>query len=140
MNILWSIEESAGEKAIRLSPKDQVKQVFAGVLFKKGIRGCAFRVTFHEIKQEFVESSIKLVIDNKIIQEKTIQITENKHEYHILLPAVKNVEQKVSVTLTVLEGTLCLPKSSLGTGMGFVKQGETFVPSGNFAFGIILEG
>ncbi len=139
MNILWSIEGSTGEKTIRLVPKDQVKQVFAGVLFKKGIRGCAFRVTFGETKQEIIKSSITLTIDNKVIQEKTIQIAENKQEYYILLPNVKKVEKKVSVTLTVLEGTLCLPKSSLGTGMGFVKQGATFVPSGNFAFGIILE-
>ena len=47
-------------------------------------------------------------------------------------------KSKIEVILQVLKGSIEINISSIGTGMGFHKVQDEFVPTNHFALGIIV--
>ena len=80
---------------------------------------------------------MKLVIDSKVVHETSFSPTETT-EYFFEFEEIFYPEVKIEIIMEVEDGTVLLPISSIGNGMGFQKIQGKFVPTKHLALGLIL--
>lgn len=136
MEIIWGYSpektldftKEIGEKVIA------VKQVFAALLFKTGIKGICTKIDSFKANTSV---NIELDIDSvKVFEEK---FYPNRAKiYYFELPEVIKPKLKIEVLLNVENGYVTLPLSSIGTGMGFQKTDQDFQPTNHLALGLLI--
>ncbi|MCE7742054.1 MAG: hypothetical protein GOP50_06315 [Candidatus Heimdallarchaeota archaeon] len=111
-----------------------VKQLFSALLFKNGIKGICAKIATSESNSLI---QIELHIDSEKVFEEVISPNE-KQEYFFELDEVIVPEIKIEVILQVKNGSVQLPLSSIGTGMGFQKTTGDYQPTNHLALGLII--
>ncbi len=113
-----------------------VKQIFSALLFSVGIKGTCVNIISFE-KNTFVK--IKLHIDSEKVFEKDFLPHEAK-EYYFELEEVIIPKSKIEVILEVMEGSVQIPLSSIGVGMGFQKTEteKNYQPTNHLALGLLI--
>jgi len=111
-----------------------VKQLFSALLFKNGIKGISIEIVSYT---DNAAVNISLIIDSAKVFDEDFSPKESKR-YDFLLSEIVFPSSKIEVELTVKEGSVTLPISSIGVGMGFQKQSDKYLPTNHIALGLIL--
>jgi hypothetical protein len=136
MTIIWgytrseklSTDEIIGERV------KEIKQMFSALIFKNGLKG--FSVNFEAIHHLPV-IKFSLIIDSIAVDVITFS-PERSGEFTFILDEIVYPKSKIEVSMEVLKGSVEISTSSIGTGMGFQKIDDAFVPTYHFALGLIV--
>lgn len=112
----------------------EAKQVFSAILFKKGIKGIAINI---DKVEENPQIKLNLVIDELIVFEKHLSQT-NTGECSFMMEKEIIPISKIEICVVVEKGIVYFPVSAIGTGMGFHKKSNKFVPTNHLPLGIIV--
>lgn len=136
MEIIWGYTATEILPSLKKVGKDikEVKQVFSAILFKNGINGVAIKI--NEIKKE-PRIKISLFVDDRISKNEDFS-PQNSGEYSFMTNEVFVPKTKIEVLVKVDEGMIFLPISAIGTGMGFHKINDNFVPTNHLPLGLII--
>ncbi len=113
---------------------NDVKQVFSALLFKEGVKGVVVKI--EEITGQ-PKANIQLVIDDTIVLTVDFSPKEAK-EYCYEMEETVNPKIKIEVIFKVEQGTISLPVSAVGNGMGFQKTADDFLPMNHLGLGLII--
>ena len=108
--------------------------MYSALLFKTGVLG--FSAKLEKISHNTLVKLV-LVIDSQLVFETTIS-PESAGEFSFKLNELIIPKTKIEVGLLVLGGLLEISISSIGTGMGFQKIDDEFVPTNHLALGVIV--
>ncbi len=111
-----------------------IKQLFSAILFKTGIKGIC--VNLGGISQKPVVK-LDLVIDSESIYETSFS-PKRARKYSFELDEIIFPKTKIEVVMSVSNGSVEVAISPIGTGMGFQKQDDEFVPTNHFPLGVII--
>ncbi len=136
MVIIWGYtpSETLSNNKIVGEGISEIKQMFSALLFKTGVKG--FAVKLEEISP-LSQVKLALVIDSQPISETTIS-PEKAGEFSFDLDELVIPKTKIEVVLIVLKGFIEVSISSIGTGMGFQKVDNEFVPTNHLALGVVI--
>ncbi len=112
----------------------EAKQIFSAILFEKGINGIAININKIEEKPQI---KLSLVIDEVIAFEQYLS-PPNIGECTFMMEKEIIPKTKIEICVVVKEGIIHLPISAIGTGMGFHKMSDEFVPTNHLPLGIII--
>ncbi len=112
----------------------EAKQVFSAIIFKKGIKGIAINI---DKVEENPQIKLNLVIDEVIVFEKHLS-PPNTGECTFMMEKEIIPISKIEICVAVEKGIIYLPISAIGTGMGFHKKSDGFVPTNHLPLGIIF--
>ncbi|MHA1258842.1 MAG: hypothetical protein ACTSSG_02125 [Candidatus Heimdallarchaeaceae archaeon] len=136
MNIIWGYSSEEKQISSKLIGQDikEIKQTFSSLLFPKGVQGVA--IVLKEILNSPV-LTLSLVIDEKEVfstsfspSSATFFFFQTKKRYF--------AQSKIEVFLSSQEGSVSIPTSSIGTGMGFLKREDDFIATQHFALGLLI--
>ena len=113
---------------------NEVKQVFSALLFKEGVKGV---VVLIERIGGHPKVIIQLVIDDSVVLTTHFSPKEAK-EFCYEIKETVNPKIKIEVVFKVEQGTISLPVSAIGNGMGFQKIAEDYVPMNHLGLGLII--
>ena len=134
---VWGYTPSATLPLLKILGIDvkEVKQVFSALLFKEGVKGVCVQIERIEGPSKAI---IQLLIDDKIVLTNHFSPTESK-EFHFEMKETINPKIKIEVVFKVEQGSISLPVSSIGNGMGFQKIADDFVPMNHLGLGLIIQ-
>jgi hypothetical protein len=112
----------------------EAKQVFSSILFRRGINGIAINI---EKIEEKTQIKLNLVIDEVIVFEKYLSPPTTGKCTFMLEKEIIPIS-KIEICVVVEKGMIHLPISAIGTGMGFHKSNDEFVPTNHLPLGIII--
>ncbi|MHA1346230.1 MAG: hypothetical protein ACTSVO_04415 [Candidatus Heimdallarchaeaceae archaeon] len=133
---VWGYTPSAvlaSPKLLGVSIKE-VKQVFSALLFKEGVKGVCIQI---EQIEEHPKAIVQLVIDNTTVLTAHFSPTKPK-EFYFEMENIMIPELKIEVVFKVEQGSISLPMSAIGNGMGFQKKDDDFVPMNHLGLGLII--
>ena len=135
MEIIWGYtpSETLPNSKVIGEEISEIKQMYSALLFKTGVLG--FSVKLEEIAHKPLVKLV-LVIDSQLVFETTIS-PDSAGEFSFNLDELVIPKIKIEVGLLVLKGLLEISISSIGTGMGFQKIDDEFVPTNHLALGVI---
>ena len=136
MEIIWGYtpSETLPNSKVIGEEISEIKQMYSALLFKTGVLG--FSAKLEKISHNTLVKLV-LVIDSQLVFETTIS-PESAGEFSFKLNESIIPKTKIEVGLLVLEGLLEISISSIGTGMGFQKIDDEFVPTNHLALGVIV--
>ncbi len=112
----------------------EAKQLFSAILFSSGIVGSCVRI--NKISGS-PKVDLILVIDDEIILTKSFS-PKKEGDYRIEMKELFKPKTKIEVLIKVEDGIIYLPISAIGTGMGYQKTDNEFLPTNHFGLGIII--
>lgn len=112
----------------------EAKQVFSALLFRDGVRGVCTQI---ESIEGHPKVTIQLVIDDTVVLTTHFSPTESKEFYYEMEETI-NPKTKIEVVFKVEQGSVSLPVSAIGNGMGFQKIDDDFVPMNHLGLGLIV--
>lgn len=112
----------------------EVKQLFSALLFQTGIKGICVNIAK---VQKNTSARISLHIDSEKVFEEDF-FPEIAQEYFFKLWEEKKADIKIEIVFQIIKGSVELPTSAIGIGMGFLKTGKEFLPTNHLALGLIL--
>ena len=136
MEIIWGYtasEEMLERREIGNEVKE-VKQLFSALLFKSGIKGISAVILGITGSPQITMS---LEIDSKQVFVKNFSPIEAE-EFYFNSNRIFYPETKIEIFMKVENGTVFIPISSIGNGMGYQKSKEEFQPTKHFALGLII--
>ena len=113
----------------------EVKQVFSALLFKEGVKGVCVQIDRIEGHSKTI---IQLLIDDNVVLTNHFSPTESK-EFHYEMKETITPKIKIEVVFKVEQGSISLPVSSIGNGMGFQKIADDFIPMNHLGLGLIIQ-
>ncbi len=113
---------------------DEVKQVFSALLFKEGVKGVVVQI---EQIGSNPKAIIQLVIDDNVVLTTHFSPREAK-EFCYEIDETVYPKIKIEVVFKVEQGTISLPVSAIGNGMGFQKIADDYVPMNHLGLGLII--
>lgn len=133
---VWGYTPSATLPSLKTLGADinDVKQVFSALLFKEGVKGVVVKI---EKIVDQPKANIQLVIDDNIVLTVDFSPKEAKVFCYEIDETV-NPKTKIEVVFKVEQGTISLPVSAVGNGMGFQKIDGDFLPMNHLGLGLII--
>lgn len=134
---VWGYTPSAtlpSPKTLGVDVKE-VKQVFSALLFREGVKGVCVQI---ERIERLPKAIIQLLIDDNVVLTTHFSPTEAK-EFRYEMKETVNPKIKIEVVFKVEQGSISLPVSSIGIGMGFQKIARDFVPMNHLGLGLIIQ-
>ena len=133
---VWGYTPSAtlhSPKALGADVKE-VKQVFSALLFRVGVKGVCVQIERIEGHSKVI---IQLLIDDNVVLTTHFSPTESK-EFCYEIEETIIPRTKIEVVFKVEQGSISLPVSAIGNGMGFQKIAGDFVPMNHLGLGLII--
>ena len=112
----------------------EVKQVFSALLFKEGISGIVIRVDEVEDQTQVIAH---LVVDDESILSESFYPKE-AGDFSFKTENLVRPITKIEAGIEIIKGSLRLPTSVIGNGMGFQKVDEKFQPTNHLCLGLII--
>ncbi|MHA1200932.1 MAG: hypothetical protein ACTSQ4_00225 [Candidatus Heimdallarchaeaceae archaeon] len=113
---------------------EEVKQVFSALLFRDGVKGVCVQI---EKIEGHPKAIIQLFIDDTVVLTTNFSPTESK-DFCYEIEETINPKIKIEVVFKVEQGSISLPVSAIGSGMGFQKINNDFVPMNHLGLGLII--
>lgn len=135
MTIIWGYTPSATLSTLKKIGLDvkEAKQVFSALLFRAGIQGVSINIAEYT---ENTKVKIQLIIDSEEAFE--IHFNPDKTGDHLFeADSIFYPKIEIEIVISVKDGNISLPLSSIGSGMGFQKQENQFVPTNHLGVGLI---
>ncbi len=136
MTIIWGYTPSTPLSSFKKIGEDvkEAKQVFSALLFKAGIKGV---IVYIADFTENVKVKVQLVVDSKEALE--IHFSPEKTGEHLFeADSIFYPKIQIEVIIVVKNGRVNLPLSSIGSGMGFQKLEDQFVPTNHLGLGLVI--
>ncbi len=136
MTIIWGYDPSTALSSFKKIGEDikEAKQVFSALLFKAGVKGV---IVYIADFTENVKVKMQLMVDSKEVFE--IHFSPEKTGEHLFeADSVFYPKIKIEVVFAVKNGRVNLPLSSIGSGMGFQKLEDQFVPTNHLGLGLVI--
>lgn len=136
MTIIWGYDSSIPLSSFKKIGEDikEAKQVFSALLFRAGIKGV---IVYIADFTENVKVKMLLMVDSKKVLEIHFN-PETKGEHLFEADSIFYPKIKIEVVIAVKNGRVNLPLSSIGSGMGFQKLEDQFVPTNHLGLGLII--
>jgi len=134
---VWGYTPSATLPSLKTLGIDikEVKQVFSALLFREGVKGACVQINRIEGHPKAI---IQLLIDDTAVLTTHFSPTESK-EYYYEIEETTHPKIKIEVVFKVKQGSISLPVSAIGNGMGFQKIDDDFVPMNHLGLGLIIQ-
>ncbi len=145
MKTIWGYSESDSNSTKLIGSENDVnaslstiypkaKQVFSALVAKEEIKGISIHIE-NIICKALV--TVCLIIDDEKVYEQTLTVTENGIK-EFLIKKILTAKTKIEIEISVKEGVISVPTSSIGIGMGYIFTNETYLPSQHLAFGVMV--
>lgn len=134
---VWGYTPSATLPSPKILGVDikEVKQVFSALLFRDGVKGVCIQI---ERIEGHPKAIIQLLIDDTVALTTHFSPTESKEFYYEMEETI-DPKIKIEVVFKVEQGSISLPVSAIGNGMGFQKIADDFVPMNHLGLGLIIQ-
>ena len=136
LNIIWGYTPTEVLSSLKEVGNEikEVKQIFSALIFKNGISGITIKIS--EIKKE-PRITISLSVDDEIIKSLDFS-PDSSGEFSFEMEEKIIPKTKIEVAIRIDEGVIFLPISTIGTGMGYHKINDDFVPTNHLPLGLIV--
>ena len=133
---IWGYSPSATLPSPKILGVDvkEVKQVFSALLFREGVKGVCAQIKRIEGNPNAI---IQLLIDDTVVLTTNFSPAESK-EIHYELKEKVIPKIKIEVVFKVEQGSISLPVSAIGNGMGFQKIAGDYVTLNDLCVGLII--
>ena len=136
MNIIWGYTPTEEEPILKKLGSEiiEAKQVFSALIFRQGIKGICIQI---DSLEDNPEVTLDLIVDDIKILTSTFSPAIPK-KYRFEIEEINYPKLKIEVIISINQGSISLPISAVGNGMGFQKIENKFVPTKHFGLGLIV--
>ena len=136
LTVIWgySPDDKLNQNKVIGQEISEMKQVFSALLFESGINGIIIRI---ESIQKKTEAIMQLIVDNELIISENFYPTK-PGDFKFNTKDTIRPKTKIEVVVKLISGSMHLPISAIGNGMGFLKRNETYKPTNHLGLGLII--